>query len=222
MSDRSQLTTEQPFRSTFLCHLEPEHRQGFEAFGGLVESAMLDALPARLVEPFTLVQARTLLEDLTALSVHAGEALETWSSSRGGTGPYLQRAMAEAFTAIEHAVGSSRRGSKGSAMTTSDRARALAMLRTYRGTTQERLARCSGVSKATISQYERGRAEIGHANLAAVLGALEVPGRAWESTVRHIAWLDHLSASRAAAETERSLARLFRLLLVLFRKGGSR
>ena len=72
------------------------------------------------------------------------------------------------------------------------RARALAVLRIYRGVSQRDLAQLSGVNKATISGYERGKLEIGPENLEKMLSALDLSDRAWEATVRHVQWIDHL------------------------------
>jgi len=76
------------------------------------------------------------------------------------------------------------------------RSRALGILREYRGFTQRRLADASGVNKATISSYERGRQEIGAQNLDQILRALGLSERAWEATLRHVEWLDWLAHRR--------------------------
>jgi transcriptional regulator with XRE-family HTH domain len=76
------------------------------------------------------------------------------------------------------------------------RSRALSMLRGYRGFTQRRLADASGVNKATISSYERGRQEIGAQNLDQILEALGLSVRAWDATLRHVEWLDWLTRRR--------------------------
>jgi len=90
---------------------------------------------------------------------------------------------------------------------------ALMILRTYRALTQKRLAELSGVNKATISSYEHGRQPVGGASLERLLDAMELPLRAWESTLRHVEWLRWLGASpdrqlhargHSAAETEPS------------------
>ncbi len=77
------------------------------------------------------------------------------------------------------------------------RARALAVLRIYRGMSQRDLARLSGVNKATISNYEQGKQAIGPDNLDAMLRALGLSDRAWEATVRHVQWIDHLRGAAA-------------------------
>jgi len=69
------------------------------------------------------------------------------------------------------------------------------LLRTYRALTQKRLAELSGVNKATISSYEHGRQPVGGTNLERLLDAMELPLRAWESTLRHVEWLRWLGAS---------------------------
>jgi transcriptional regulator with XRE-family HTH domain len=74
------------------------------------------------------------------------------------------------------------------------RGAALMLLRQYRRCTQNRLAELSGISKATISAYERGLQEIGEANRRRMLRALGLPSRAWEATVRHVEWLEWLAA----------------------------
>ena len=79
------------------------------------------------------------------------------------------------------------------------RARALAVLRIYRGMSQKDLARLSGVNKATVSGYERGKLAIGPDNLEAMLAALGLSERAWDATVRHVQWLDHLRIHEAGA-----------------------
>jgi transcriptional regulator with XRE-family HTH domain len=95
--------------------------------------------------------------------------------------------------------------------------------------TQRELARAAGVSKATISAYERGRQPIGPENLSTLLDALEVAPRAWEATVRHVTWVDHLStgdsdvleaealrlAESVARDFELSVSALLRLMLTL-------
>ena len=77
------------------------------------------------------------------------------------------------------------------------RARALAVLRIYRGMSQRDLARVSGVNKATVSGYERGKLAIGPENLDAMLAALGLSERAWDATIRHVQWLDHLRIHEA-------------------------
>ncbi len=81
-------------------------------------------------------------------------------------------------------------------------ARALGMLRAYRGISQRSLAEQAGVNKGTVSGYERGRLAIGPANLEALLAALGVSGRGWDATVRHVQWMDHLEASADARDPE--------------------
>jgi hypothetical protein len=103
MPDRPQSTIDQPFRASLLCHLEPEHRRPVEAFGVLLEAALLDALPAPRTEPFGLVRARATVEDLEALLLHAREDVGSWGSSRGETSEDLRRAMVEALAFLEHA-----------------------------------------------------------------------------------------------------------------------
>lgn len=82
------------------------------------------------------------------------------------------------------------------------RGAALVLLRQYRRYTQNRLAELSGISKATISAYERGLQEIGETNRRRMLRALRLPSRAWEATVRHVEWLDWLSARSAGGSGE--------------------
>ncbi|MGD2116206.1 MAG: hypothetical protein PVG07_14220 [Acidobacteriota bacterium] len=94
---------EQPFRASLLCHLEPKVRRPIEEFGSILESVLLDALPAPLTEPFNLVRARATAEDLDALLLHAREAVGSWESSRGETSEDLRRAMVEALASLEHA-----------------------------------------------------------------------------------------------------------------------
>ena len=77
------------------------------------------------------------------------------------------------------------------------RARALAVLRIYGNMSQRDLAQLSGVNKVTISGYERGKLAIGADNLDALLQALSLSDRAWEATVRHVQWIDHLRAAQA-------------------------
>ena len=77
------------------------------------------------------------------------------------------------------------------------RARALAVLRIYRNMSQRDLTRLSGVNKATISNYEQGKQAIGPDNLDAMLRALGLSDRAWEATVRHVQWIDHLRGAAA-------------------------
>jgi len=72
---------------------------------------------------------------------------------------------------------------------------ALMLLRTYRALTQKRLAELSGVNKATISSYEHGRQPVGGTNLERLLDAMELPLRAWESTLRHVEWLTWLATT---------------------------
>lgn len=82
------------------------------------------------------------------------------------------------------------------------RGAALVLLRQYRRYTQNRLAELSGISKATISAYERGLQEIGETNRRRMLKALRLPSRAWEATVRHVEWLDWLSARSGGGRGE--------------------
>lgn len=70
---------------------------------------------------------------------------------------------------------------------------ALMILRTYRGLTQKRLAEISQINKSTISSYERGQRSLGGTNLERLLEAMELPLRAWESTLRHVRWLRWLT-----------------------------
>jgi len=77
-----------------------------------------------------------------------------------------------------------------------NRARALSILREYRGVSQKDLAEAAGVNKTTISAYERGQLRIGPHKLDQVLDALELPMRAWEATLRHLDWLDWLTQRR--------------------------
>ena len=72
-------------------------------------------------------------------------------------------------------------------------ARTLEILRTYRRMTQRRLAELSGINKATISAYERGHMAIGSDRLAALLAGLGLSTRAWETTLRHVQWLNYLA-----------------------------
>jgi transcriptional regulator with XRE-family HTH domain len=62
---------------------------------------------------------------------------------------------------------------------------------------QRDLARVSGVNKATVSGYERGKLAIGPENLDAMLAALGLSERAWDATIRHVQWLDHLRIHEA-------------------------
>lgn len=71
---------------------------------------------------------------------------------------------------------------------------ALRMLRQHRELTQSQLAEISGVSRAAISDFERGEREPGPESLKRLLGALEMPERAWEDTVRHLEWIEWLGA----------------------------
>jgi transcriptional regulator with XRE-family HTH domain len=66
------------------------------------------------------------------------------------------------------------------------------MLRAFRGISQKALAEAAGINKATVSDYERGQQEIGPENLSRLLAGLGVDDRAWEATVRHVRFLDHL------------------------------
>lgn len=70
---------------------------------------------------------------------------------------------------------------------------ALMILRTYRGLTQKRLAEISEINKSTVSSYERGQRGLGGTNLERLLEAMELPIRAWESTLRHVRWLQWLT-----------------------------
>jgi len=79
-------------------------------------------------------------------------------------------------------------------------ARTLEILRTYRRMTQWRLAELSGINKATISAYERGHMAIGSDRLAALLGGLGLSIRAWETTLRHVRWLNYLAEKSASLE----------------------
>jgi len=71
-------------------------------------------------------------------------------------------------------------------------ARTLAILRTYRDISQRDLAAVCGVNKTTISSYERGQNSIGPERLAALLRGLGLSTRAWETTRRHVQWLNYL------------------------------
>lgn len=73
---------------------------------------------------------------------------------------------------------------------------ALRMLRQHRQLTQGQLAKISGVSRAAISDFERGKREAGPEALERLLGALELPKRAWQDTVRHIQWIEWLAERR--------------------------
>jgi len=79
-------------------------------------------------------------------------------------------------------------------------ARTLEILRTYRRMTQWRLAELSGINKATISAYERGHMAIGSDRLAALLGGLGLSTRAWETTLRHVQWLNYLTERSESPE----------------------
>jgi hypothetical protein len=103
MPDRPPSTIEQPFRSAFLSHLDPEDRRIIEAFGHLVESAVLDALPGHLSEPFSLTLSRATLEDLDALLLHTREGVGSWESRRGETSDDLRAAMVETLATLERA-----------------------------------------------------------------------------------------------------------------------
>jgi len=72
-------------------------------------------------------------------------------------------------------------------------ARTLAILRTYRDISQRDLAAVCGVNKTTISSYERGQNSISPERLAALLGGLGLSTRAWETTLRHVQWLNYLA-----------------------------
>jgi len=71
-------------------------------------------------------------------------------------------------------------------------ARTLAILRTYRAISQRRLAELSGVNKTTVSAYERGQLAIRSEKLAELLEGLGLSTRAWETTLRHVRWLNYL------------------------------
>jgi transcriptional regulator with XRE-family HTH domain len=102
-------------------------------------------------------------------------------------------------------------------MASRDRAAALRMLRGLRQITQRELARRTGVHHVTISQYERGQRRLAPHNLDPLLDALEVTPRAWESTIRHVAWIDHLTTAQTpaldgeAARLAESVARSFEM-----------
>lgn len=103
MPDRPATTIDQPFRSSFLSHLDAEDRRIIEAFGHLVESAVLDALPGRLSEPFSLTLSRAALEDLDALLLHTREGVGSWESRRDETSEELRAAMVETLATLERA-----------------------------------------------------------------------------------------------------------------------
>ena len=87
------------------------------------------------------------------------------------------------------------------------RSKALRLLREHRDFTQKRLADASGINKATISDYERCKREIGPENLRRMLDALGWTTRAWEATLRHVEWLDWLLARERGAGGEESGSR---------------
>jgi len=96
-------------------------------------------------------------------------------------------------------------GAAADRQTSSARARAraafaLRTLREYRGLTQKRLALLSGISKTTISDYERGQMAISSEKLVALLGGLGLSTRAWETTLRHVQWLDYLEERSQSPE----------------------
>ena len=97
------------------------------------------------------------------------------------------------------------------------RARALAVLRIYRNMSQRDLARLSGVNMATISNYEQGKQAIGPDNLDAMLRALGLSDRAWEATVRHVQWIDHLRGA-AAGDVDTGTAQAFLLAETIARE----
>lgn len=80
------------------------------------------------------------------------------------------------------------------------RADALRVLRALRRLTQRELARATGINKATISSYERGRQAIGPENLSALLDALDVPPRAWSETLCHVDRLHWLTSRQDLLE----------------------
>jgi transcriptional regulator with XRE-family HTH domain len=82
-----------------------------------------------------------------------------------------------------------------------DTGTALMILRTYRGLTQKRLAEIARINKSTLSSYERGQRGLGGTNLERLLEAMELPLRAWESTLRHVRWLEWLTAGPADRST---------------------
>lgn len=103
MPDRPPSTIEQPFRASFLSHLDSEDRRIIEAFGHLVESAVLDAFPGHLTEPFSLTLSRAALEDLDALLLHTREGVGSWESRRDETSDDLRAAMVETLATLERA-----------------------------------------------------------------------------------------------------------------------
>ncbi|MFW6012304.1 MAG: helix-turn-helix transcriptional regulator [bacterium] len=73
---------------------------------------------------------------------------------------------------------------------------ALRMLRQHRELTQGQLAQVAGVSRAAISDFERGHRAPAPEALERLLRALKLPERAWHDTVRHIEWIEWLRARR--------------------------
>lgn len=76
----------------------------------------------------------------------------------------------------------------------SQHARALRVLRAYRGATQRELAERAAVSKATVSAYETGKQQIGPTNLGLLLGALDLPFTAWCDTLGFVDRLELLGS----------------------------
>jgi hypothetical protein len=67
----------------------------------LIESAVLDALPGRLSEPFSLMLSWAALEDLGALLLHTREGVGSWESRGYETSDDLRAAMVETLVTLE-------------------------------------------------------------------------------------------------------------------------
>lgn len=104
MTGRPLSTAEQPFRASLLCLLEPDRRRVVEAFGDLLQAALLEAFARAPHEPFNLTVSRAALQDLEALVHDTREAVETWGSSQGDTSPRLFGAMAELLVTLQNAL----------------------------------------------------------------------------------------------------------------------
>lgn len=101
-------------------------------------------------------------------------------------------------------------------MASPDRPTALRMLRAFRCVTQKELATRCGIHHVTISAFERGRKPLGPRHLERLLDALELTPRAWESTERHVEWVDYLTSAESALDPQslmlaESVARSFEM-----------
>ncbi len=94
----------QPLRCTFLAHIHPDAVENLSRFVDLLESAVLESMPApEGPVPHNVTMSRAAVPDLWALEIHLRDVLVHWGEGDGAPSK-LQAGVTLALQAVQTAA----------------------------------------------------------------------------------------------------------------------